>query len=452
MLKQYILITGLLCCQLLTVEAQEMSLYFMNGIAQSTDVNPSFMPDRKTIYSFPEIYGGVSNSIGSYNGMIMKNAEGTTVLNTAALLSNAKDHNFVRQNLGLTTFRSMYGKERWRASVTHSIKQNTLFAYPKGLVNLLANGNAAYLDETLQIGPDVELNLYSETAFGFMMRISKVTVGGRIKLLSGLANVSTSKTDAKVTTDSEYYQLAVEADYQINAGGMFSVAGLVDDRDVEVNFEDEDLSFGRLFKAPNLGLDLGANIVLLNDKLMLSASIIDLGRIKWKNNAKNYTAKGTYDFSGVDLNDALDGGDAGEGLLDSLENAFDFVESGNSYSTMLPTKIYLSARYKAHRFLSLGVLSYLETYRGEIYNGLAIDATTHLGKIVDFGLTGSYVYRSPNLGAHLALKFGPFQIIAASDNLLALIDPTNHQHTTARFGMNLAFGKKYVGDSPNPVD
>jgi len=190
----------------------------------------------------------------------------------------------------------------------------------------------------------------------------------------------------------------------------------------------------------------------MDDKLMVSASIIDFGRIKWKNNAKNYTAKGSFDFSGVDLNDAIDDGDAGEGLVDSLENAFDFVESENSYTTMLPTKVYLSARYKAHRFLTVGVLSYLEMYRGEVYNGFAVDATTHLGKVVDFGMTGSYVYRSPNLGAHLAVKLGPFQIIAASDNLLALVNPTNHHHTTARFGMNLAFGKKNVGDSPNPVD
>ena len=452
MRNQYILIIALLVCQQLSLQAQEMGLYFMNGIAQSTDVNPAFMPDRKIIYSFPGISAGFSNSIGSYNDLIMKNAEGTTVLNTSALLSNAKSNNYLRTNVGLTTFRTMFGKDRWRVSVSNTIKQTSLFSYPSGLVELLAEGNAAHLDETLQIGPDIDLNLYSETAVGFMMRVSNLTVGGRIKLLSGMANVSTSRTSAKVTTDSEYYELAVESDYQINAGGLFSVDGLVDDGDVEINFEDEDLSASSLFKSPNLGLDLGATMVLMDDKLMLSASIIDLGRIKWKNNSKNYTATGNFDFSGVDLNDAIDDGDSGEALLDSLENAFDFVETENSYSTSLPTKVYLSARFKAHRFLSVGVLSYMEMYRGEIYNGFALDATTHITKIVDFGLTGSYVYRSPNLGAHLALKFGPVQIIAATDNLLALMNPTNHQHTTARFGMNLAFGKKYVGDSPNPVE
>ncbi|MFK7807729.1 MAG: DUF5723 family protein [Saprospiraceae bacterium] len=453
MFNKYLLIVAIFCLQQLSVQAQEMSLYFMNGIAQSNAVNPAFMPERKVVYSLPGISAGFSNSIGSYNNLITRNSEGVKVLSGATLLDNSRGHNFIRQNLEINNFTTIFGKDRWRISVSQSIKQNAFFGYPKGLVELAVEGNGAHVGETLQIGPDVDLNLYSETAVGFMMRVRNLTFGGRVKLLSGMANVSTSRTSAKVTTDEEYYQLSVASDYQINAGGMFNVDGLVDDSSVEVNFEDEDLSMASLFRSPNLGLDLGATMVILDDRLMLSASLIDLGRIKWKNNAKNYTAKGEYDFTGVNLNDAIDeDSNPGDGLLDSLENAFDFVESNNTYTTMLPTKLYLSARFKAHRFLTVGALAYMENYRGEIYNGLAIDATTHITKIIDFGITGSYVYRSPNLGAHLALKFGPLQIVAASDNLLAVMNPKNHHHATARFGINLAFGRKYSGDKPNPVE
>ena len=452
-MKKYILILCLFYFTPFVSEAQEISLYFMNGIAQSTYVNPSFLPERKVVYTFPGIMAGFGNSIGAYNDMLSTDSEGNTLLDTKAILAKAKNHNYIRQQLALTTFHSMYGKERWRVSISQTIKQSTYFGYPKGLVQLAAEGNAAHLDETLDIGPDLDMNIYSELAFGFMMRIRKWSVGGRIKLLSGIANVSTPKHKASIHTDTEYYQLGVETDYQINAAGLFNIQGLVDDGDFEINFEEEELSVGSLFRKPNLGIDLGANWVLLNDKLMLSASIIDLGAIKWKNNTKNYQAKGTFDFEGLSLNALLENGEqAGEALLDTLSSAFDFQESENGYTLMLPTKTYLSARYKAHRWLTLGLLSYTEFYRGEVYNGLAIDATTHLGKVLDFGLTGSYVYRSPNLGMHLALKLGPFQMIAATDNVLALVKPANHSFTTARFGMNLAFGKKYVGDSLNPVD
>jgi hypothetical protein len=453
MIKQYRLFIVLFCCQSFFLEAQDMSLYFMNGIAQSTAVNPSFLPDRKVVYCLPGFNLGASNSIGSYNSMLTQNAEGSTFLNTSRLLQQAKAHNFVKAHVGLTTFEAIMGKDNWRFSVSNTLRQNTFFAYPKGLVELAADGNAAHLGETLEIGPDMNVELFGETAFGFMMNLGKVNVGGRIKLLSGIANLSTSRTKATITTDEEYYQLQVSSDYQINAGGLLSVDGLVDNGEVEITFDDKALGMSSMFKNPNLGLDLGANMTLLNDKLMLSASIIDLGQIHWRNNAKNYRSQGSFNFEGVDLNGVLEdeGDDFGEALLDSLENTFDFTETANSYKTMLPTRIYMSARYQAHRLFTAGVLAYIEPYRGQIYNGLAIDATTHIGKIVDVGLTGSYVYRSANLGAHLALKFGPVQIIAASDNVLALMNPQDHKYTTARFGMNLAFGKKFIGDTPTEV-
>jgi Family of unknown function (DUF5723) len=453
MIKQYRLFIALFCCQSFFLQAQDMSLYFMNGIAQSTAVNPSFLPDRKLVFCLPGFNLGASNSIGSYNSMLTQNAEGNTLLNTAGLLQQSQAHNFVRAHAGLTTFDLIMGMGNWRFSVSNTLRQNTFFAYPKGLVELAAEGNAAHLGETLEIGPDMNVELFGETAIGFMMNLGKINVGGRIKLLSGIANISTSRTKASLTTDEEYYQLQVNSDYQINSGGLISVEGLAGEGEVAINFNDKEFGMGSMFKNPNLGLDLGANMTLLNDKLMLSASIIDLGQIKWRNNAKNYRAQGSFNFEGVDLNGALEegGDDFGKALLDSLENTFDFTETENSYKTMLPTRVYMSARYKAHRLLTAGVLAYVEPYRGQIYNGLAIDATTHVGKIVDVGLTGSYVYRSANLGAHLVLKFGPVQIIAASDNVLALIKPQDHKYTTARFGMNLAFGKKFVGDTPTEV-
>ena len=447
MIKHYFLIFSFFCCQLVVLQAQEMSLYFMDGILQSTAVNPSFLPKKKVIYSFPGLSLGMTNSISSYNGMKMKNAEGVTVLNTDALLSDLSDHNYFRQNLAITTFQSMYGKKNWRISVSHSLKGNTYVAYPRGLVELAAKGNAEFIGETLEIAPEVDFSLYSETAFGYMMKIGRLSVGGRIKLLSGIANFSTDRSSATLTTDSEYYQLNVATDYRINAGGLVDVKGLIEDEAFDVSVRDDEFTFNSMFKKMNLGLDLGASMLLLDDKLMVSASIIDLGKIKWKNNPHNFHSSGTYRFEGVDINEVIDGEEVtGASSLDSLTTALDFVETNNTYSTTLPTKMYLSAKFKAHRFLSTGALVYFEPYRGHTYSGVAVDLTTHLGRILDFGLTASQVYKSSNLGAHMALKLGPVQIIAVTNNILAIVNPFEHKHVNARFGLNLAFGRKKILD------
>ncbi len=293
----------------------------------------------------------------------------------------------------------------------------------------------------LEVGPDVDFNLYSETALGFALKRGNLQLGARLKLLSGIANLSSDKTDATLTTDPEYYQLDIATDYRINAAGLIALDGLADDNSFDLQFNGEEMSVGEWFSQNlSVGLDLGANMTLWDDKLRVSASLIDLGKIKWKNNARNYHSSGHYRLEGVDLGESIREDDVSfDQTLDTLSTIFDFAETQKSYTTFLPAKVYLGAQYKAHRLVSAGLLLFFERYRKQAYPGLALDLTAHLGKMLDFGLTGSQVYGSSNLGMHLALKLGPVRLLVASDNVLALANPFDHKMTSGRLGLNLAF-------------
>ena len=425
------------------LQAQHMSLYFMDDILQGNLVNPAFMPDRKIVYSFPSLGVQFTNSIGAYNSLISENAEGVTVLDTRTLLNLSDDQNFVRFGYEMYSTHSMFGNKLWRVSISHAVKGNNYFEYPKALVKLAAEGNAAFLGETVEVAPDFDFTMYSETALGFALNLGKINAGARLKLISGIANVSADKTSTTLTTDPEYYQLDVATDYRINAAGLFELSGLSGDSDFEADFNGADFSVGDWFsKNLSLGVDLGASMSLMNDKLKVSTSIIDLGKIKWNNNVYNFHSNGQYRFEGVDLNETFEEGDISlDEALDTLSSVFDFEESHNGYATFLPTKVYMSGSYKVNRWVSGGGLLLFERYQGNSFTGIALDVTAHLWKILDFGLTGSRVYGATSLGMHMALKLGPVQLILASDNALALINPFDHKMASGRFGLNLAFGK-----------
>jgi hypothetical protein len=61
-----------------------------------------------------------------------------------------------------------------------------------------------------------------------------------------------------------------------------------------------------------------------------------------------------------------------------------------------------------------------------------------------FTLGGVYVIRNKrfdNVGVNTSLKIGPLQIVAATDNLLTLLQSSNSNTVNGRIGINLLFGQ-----------
>ena len=87
----------------------------------------------------------------------------------------------------------------------------------------------------------------------------------------------------------------------------------------------------------------------MNDKITLAASIVDLGAIKWTTNSKRFYSQGSYTYEGYDVGEALVGDSDSldfDAALDTLANRLGFQSESKSYSTSLPTKIYLSGQYE----------------------------------------------------------------------------------------------------------
>ena len=416
---------------------QELGLHFMRETWQSSKTNPAFITEHKIHVGLPSAYFNVSHSGPAYNDVVRTDSEGNEVIDMSILLDNLETNNMLLSHFELETASVSFGIKNVRFSINHAIKLHSFLDYPKNLIELGWEGNEQFIGETVAFGPDFEVAAYNEFGIGAAAKLWGISAGARLKILTGFAGANSDLTDASIYTDSDVYDITFNTDYRINTSSF-----LVYNGEGDFNLDFGELTASRLFsKNLGLALDLGASFKV--KKLEVSASIIDLGFIKWTENVHNYHSKGSFDFEGLDIDDIInDENDeiSFEETIDTLQNILDFKETNNSYNTTLPTKIYLSASYDLNSTWSLGGLFYSEVYRGKVFPAVAANVNFHIGQILSVGAV--YAVRNQtydNIGLNLSTKLGPVQLFAMTDNIVAAFDPYSSHNANARVGLNLAF-------------
>lgn len=439
MFKKIIPLFLLLLPASLVFSQQELGLHFMNDVWQSNKTNPAFTTKSKINFSFPGVYFNLSHTGGAtYNEVVITNDEGNNVLDIGAVIDRMDGSNQLLTTVDIETFSISFPLKKLTLSLSHGMKLNAFLDYPKELIELAWRGNSQFIDQTIGVGPNVQAFAYNEFGIGASKKIANVSAGVKLKILTGIGDVSTENTKAEVYTDPDVYQLTFDTDFLINTSSFFKYNG---GNDFEIDFGD--LSLGDAFSS-NLGAAIDLGVSFKVKKMDISASIIDLGFINWTKNVRNYHSQGEHTFAGVDFSGILHDDSLNfEGALDSLEEVLDFKETNNSYSTMLPAKIYLSANYHLGKTWDLGALFYTEMYRGKVLPAFALSARAKVGKVFSIGATYSIRNKSyNNLGLNAMVKLGPVQLFGVSDNLLSAVRPYDSQNANLRVGLNLMFKRK----------
>lgn len=424
------------------LEAQtDLGAHFLDYSWQSGLSNPAWMPKHTFTIGLP----GFSNDFGftgfTLNDLLRASRGGS--LEIDVLLNKLKSDNFIREQLDAKTFYLGYSSDKFAIHFTHGFKFNFFFAFPESFPRLIWDGNAPYIGQEVDFAPDFQATVYQEVALGLAFRLNeRVQVGLRGKWLNGWSDVSiaSGKNKLSLFTSEDVYQLNMLANYRINHTGQIAYDG-IDNFDFEL---DTALPAG-INSNSGWAVDLGASFDL--DPFIVSAGVLDLGQISWSRDVGNLTLDGSYTFEGLDaVGDLLmDEGGESVAVLDSLEMFFDFVETQESYTTALPTRLYASGRMRLDDRYSIGLLYVHELYRGYHFPYLAASANASFGRALDAGLLIGYKHgRFSNLGLNVLLKLGPVQLLAATDNLLTVFFPAQSYTSNLRLGLNLAFGRKEV--------
>lgn len=405
---------------------------------QSTLYNAAYFPDASTYVSLPGLSGvHAQASTGFSYGDLFRAVPGTdsVTYDLNDFIANLKPGSRLSINGGVSLFQFGLKRGHRTFTITANARYDLNMLYPVQFMDYFISGNGAFLGQNVQ-EENISVNgiSYWEMGLGYAQDLSlldrPLRVGGRVKLLRGVAYLGTEK-DAQVTlrTDSETFDMNVQ--FQ---NAVFQTAGL--------SAFDEDGDFNLNSGNNGLAVDLGATYQL-NDKMDLALAINDIGSITWKNDTETYSlTENQINFIGFSGLDTLD---IGEAFSDSLDIWTSNELTSRTFKTAIGPNIFASSSYKIYPKGSVtGTVGMLNSYaiRSQLIYGVGF--THQIQDRVYASTTLSGRGKQPlQVGAGLAARLGFFQLYTAVNNLSGLIgDPQNVQSVDFRFGINFLFGSK----------
>ena len=439
--------------------SQQRTLFHIPNIQQSTLLNPAIQHECKLYVGLPvlsSVLFNVNHTSFSYNDVFMPVGNEQFGIDLEKLEKRIRPWNYVKSQVNLNIFALGFKYEDFYFSFDISNKTDFKFGYPDDYINI-THGNGYFMGSNfLQLIPFLSATNYNEIAFGVSKKLSSQwTIGGKMKILKGVANTQITNSYARLYTDEETYDLRAVAKIEINSS--FPVTITYDSLNIPSNavLNEIDITKDFIFnKNTGVALDFGL-IYKYSDEITLSGSIIDLGFIHWASNTNSYMGEGNFEFTGFDpakwfnikmLRDDYDFDSLQTEItntyIDSLQNAYNLSYNTSPYNSFLHTKIYLGGTYQLLPYLNFGVLTRMAIYNKRIYPTISLSANGSFWKNrIQTTLSYSIMNNTfRNLGFGLAFKYGPVQLYTVSDNFLMLFNKKDNRSLSFHFGINLYFG------------
>jgi len=188
---------------------QNSTLYGLKETSQALNVNPGFRQKNRVYVSLPLGFQNfyINNSAITLGQMFQKDANDSLIIDPNQFMNHLGKMNFI----SIDSYNQLFGfgfkvkKNNFVSfNVTNRFRSN--IAIPKDLFGFLVYGNGSenYLGKRISLdGLAIDVSEYMEYSLGYNRNInSKLTVGGRLKLLSGIANIQTKKSKLGITTDA----------------------------------------------------------------------------------------------------------------------------------------------------------------------------------------------------------------------------------------------------------
>jgi hypothetical protein len=451
-------------------------LYFMD-LPQNHLLNPALRSSGNLYVGIPGLTGinfNITNNFFSFSDVFtegMKVSEETLpfldpAFNAEAFLNRVKETNYLEPQvsvqllgLGLTTGRDLY----LFLDVTERAEANIVF--PRDLMRLAFLGNEEFVNQTFDLTAlKADIRYYREIGAGFSKKVTpRLRIGAKGKLLFGITSGSYSNETLNLTVNEDLSNRLI-ADMSVKVSGPLNFYLDPENKIDDIKFDDSRFDSGRSgwqfftnTKNPGFGLDLGAEYEI-TPKIVLSASVTDLGFIKWRSDITNLRGHGDANMKGIDFADIRDGSatldELGENMADSLMNAMTFTDTKEAFATFLPFGVTLAGKYKVTDKFSVGILSYSRIVKKQVREAFTLSANLNLGSVLSACLTYTASSSSyANLGAGLGVRAGFAQIYFLVDRVPLAWSrvntgndsfrmPANWNTINGRFGINLVFGNK----------
>lgn len=412
---------------------QELTLHFMQDVAQAGITNPAFFPEKKWVISVPSFAFNYGNNAFAYNDLIRKTAGDSTILDIDRVIDKLENENILQNQTNIELLRVHFRiVDNLYASVALNEFFSIKFLYSQDLIDLVWNGNAGSIGKTVALNPNLHAAYYRGLTMGLGHVWKNFRIGVQGKFLAGLADITTTRENSTIFTDSQTYAISINTDYQINTSGID-------------NFREDPLSAALNLR--NKGIALDAGFALRLHKWKVAASISNFGFIRWQDNVTNYSNQEVLLYDGIGLNSYFDNGDFNfDNFLDSLKTTFKPKETYIKYRSNLMPKTYFSINYNPTSFLNLGTLLYTD-WLEKPQHAFATYAGFTINKLFEVGFSYSAKNKTyNNFGLALKAESDKIQAFLVSDNFVNTFFPKSAKNVNFRWGINFLISDSKMFD------
>ena len=432
--------------------------YFMEGTHYRQQLNPALAPGRGYL-NLPVIgtfNASVNSSTLGYQDVmdIIDNTEGGDFFKSDAFINKLDNLNNLNVNLSTDILSAGWykGKNFWSFNI--GLRNDIGASIPKGMFEFMREMDGLSADDNLErlsninqkVGhQSLEINSYAEVGVGLARNITeRLTVGARVKALLGVGNLKLDINNITVNSNLSGYNTGDLND--LNGRAEIRVDATLENSSKLIELSEDDgvideIEFGTFGLAGyGLGIDLGASYKLM-DKLTLSASLLDLGFMKWsKNNTSvaRATANQSYDLTNSsDRYEFVDKVASGEVLnFDMLNMTLD-KSAQKDRSTSLTSTLVLGAEYELlGDLLAVGALYTGRFAKPETLNELTLSANIRPKNNLNLALSYS-LWQGSGKTFGVAAKLGP--IFVGTDYMFFGKDTKN---LNAYIGFSLPLNKQ----------
>lgn len=447
--NRYLVLGGMVFGLVLAGQAQNnLTMYNMHTLPQRIYTNPAQISDSRFFVGMP----GFSSLHVLYgnNGFKMKdlvsvNDSNQLEVHPMKFYDALQKNNTLSLNLNYDLFYLGFKLRKSFFTIGIGEKVNTQFSFPKDFFGLLLIGNAgSNLGKELNFNFKYDLMAYNDinASWSRAFRKDKIRLGAKVSYLNGIINMNTERSDLFFKTNSEDFHYTLRSDLKFNTSSIVDT--------INQDFSADGLDFNS-FKSRNhgLGMSFGATYQIL-PKIVLSASILDLGFITWKDNVQNYETKNplsSVEFYGLDIrdyfNDSADINKSIQSMVDTIRDKFEIVETHNAYTTTLPANFYLGGNFWVTKRHNFGLLFFGNYYQKKLNPAFTLSYNGKLTRILGLSVSYSMINRSfVNGGVGFTLNGSAFQYYLVADNVLGIIKYRNASTIDIRTGINFTFRRK----------
>ncbi len=425
----------------------------MKSMWQRTYVNPGLMPDARFYIGIPVLgsnYINISNSklnLKAFNSAFQSAGNDSFNLNVSKLADIFRKENYISAELNIDLLHFGFRILKNHFGYNATLRTTSRLSYPGDLFKLLLEGNGGEnLGYNFNFDFGLDMMQFIEHGIWYgRKKNDKFSYGFKIKYLQGISIVWAEKSDLSFRTDPGDFSYTLSSDVKINTASSW--VGLTDT--AFKRGPSGYLNSLMSFKNSGFGLDIGAQY-FITKKVSLSASIIDMGFIKWNSNVTNIVSRNpnsTATFSGADFSgffkDSSDFENSLRDMADSIIKVIGVDTTYESFNRSLFTHFYLGGNFHITKNHHAGILFYGSYYFRKFHPALTLSWNSKFTKVL--GVSVSYTMMNKtfnNLGLGLTLNGGPFQVHFITDNLINAIQISSARMLNIRFGMGFTIARK----------